>query len=136
MVLNVLATGIGGGMAMLITWSSVQARLNTSDPDEMAQYIAKYGRAPYNSSQSAVCGVWLFFNIWAVNVARAKFPAFNIPVIIYSIFINIASTFGPLFPSVARAEAFVKQLILATVIGNRRILPPFPPGTQFPSWPC
>lgn len=102
---------------MLITWSGVQARLNTSDPVEMAQYIAANGRAPYNSSQSAVCGVWLFFNIWLANLIRAKYPPFNLPMIIYSIFVNIASTFGPEFPTVAAAERFVKQLVVGIFLG-------------------
>lgn len=102
---------------MLITYSSVQARLNTSNLEEMAAYIAANGRAPYNSSQSAVCGVWLVFNIWFANVIRAKFPAFNMPVIIYSIVVNISCTFGPEFPTVATAEAFIKRLIIAIFMG-------------------
>lgn len=104
-------------MGTLIVWSSVQARLNTSDLAEMAQYIAQHGSAPYNSSQSAVCGVWLFFNIWAVNTVRAKYPAFNLPVIVYSIIVNIASTFGPRFPTVASAETFIRELLTAIFMG-------------------
>lgn len=117
MTLNVLCAAIGAGMGMLIAWSSVQARLNTSDLQEMAQYIAQNGRAPYNSSQSAVCAVWLVVNIWAANVVRAKYPAFNLPVIIYSIIVNITCTFGPMFPTVARAEAFIRELIIAIFLG-------------------
>lgn len=104
-------------MAMLIAWSGVQARLNTSDLAELARYIAENGRAPYNSSQSAVCGVWLFFNIWLANVVRAKYPTFNLPMITYSIFVDIAATFGPSFPTVASAETFVRELTIAVFIG-------------------
>lgn len=117
MVLNVLCTAVGAAMAMLIAWSGVQARLHTSDLREMAQYIAEHGRAPYNSSQSAVCGVWLFFNIWVANVLRSKYPAFNSPMIVYSIFVNIASTFGVAFPSVAVAKAFIRELLIAIFMG-------------------
>lgn len=117
MGLSLLFAGIGGGMGTLIVWSSVQARLNTSDAAALAQYIAQHGSAPYNSSQSAVCGVWLFFNIWAANTARARFPAFNVPVIVYSIIVNIASTFGPRFPTVAAAEAFIRELLIAIFLG-------------------
>lgn len=105
-------------MAILVLWSSVQARLHTSNLLEMEQYIAEHGSAPYNSSQSAVCAVWLFCNIWAVNTVRAKFPAFNIPAIIYSIFINISATFGPQFPTFATADAFVKKVLYAILIGR------------------
>lgn len=117
MVLNVLCAAVGSAMAMLIAWSGVQARLHSSNLEEMAQYIAENGRAPYNSSQSAVCGVWLFFNIWIANVVRSKYPAFNLPMIIYSIFVNIASTFGVAFPTVARAEAFIRELLIAIFMG-------------------
>ncbi|KAF3770583.1 hypothetical protein M406DRAFT_245783 [Cryphonectria parasitica EP155] len=117
MVLNLLSMSAGAGMGILVTWSSVQARLHTSNLLELEQYIETYGRAPYNASQSAVCGVWLFFNIWAVNIFRAKFPAFNLPVIIYSIFINISSTFGPQFPTVKTAESFIRELLIAMLIG-------------------
>lgn len=117
MMLNLLCAAVGGAMGVLIVWSGVQARLNTSNLEEMAQYIAQNGKAPYNSSQSAVCAVWLFFNIWLANVVRAKYPAFNLPVIVYSIIVNIACTFGVLFPTVARAEAFVKQLLIGIFVG-------------------
>lgn len=117
MVLNLLCAAVGGAVAVLIAWSSVQARLNTSNLEEMAAYIQQYGRAPYNSSQSAVCGVWLVFNIWLANTIRAKFPAFNLPVIVYSIIVNITCTFGPEFPTVARALAFVRQLLVAIFLG-------------------
>lgn len=117
LILNCISCGIGSGMAMLATYTGVQARLNTSDLQEMAAYIATHGKAPYNSSQSAVCAVWLIFNIWIANYIRAKYPAFNIPVILYSIMANISCTFGPEFPTVATAERFIKRLIMAVYIG-------------------
>ena len=117
MTLNCLATAVGCAMAMLINYTAVQARLNTSDLREMAAFIQANGRAPYNSSQSAVCGVWLFFQIWLSNVIRAKYPAFNVPVIIYSIVVNISCTFGPEFPTLATAEAFIQRLLTAILMG-------------------
>lgn len=117
MTLNLLCAALGGAVGVLIAWSGVQARLNTSNLEEMAQYIAQNGKAPYNSSQSAVCALWLFFNIWLANVVRAKYPAFNLPMIVYSIIVNITCTFGVLFPTVARAEVFVKQLLIGIFIG-------------------
>lgn len=117
MTLNLLCAALGGAVGVLIAWSGVQARLNTSNLEEMAQYIAQNGRAPYNSSQSAVCAVWLFANIWLANMVRAKYPAFNLPVVIYSIIVNITCTFGVLFPTAARAEAFVRQLLIGIFIG-------------------
>ncbi|KAK2605590.1 hypothetical protein N8I77_008416 [Diaporthe amygdali] len=117
MILNCLSTAVGCAMAMLISYTGVKARLNTSDLREMAAFIQANGRAPYNSSQSAVCGVWLFFQIWLSNVIRAKYPAFNVPVIIYSIVVNISCTFGPEFPTLATAEAFIQRLVTAIFMG-------------------
>lgn len=117
MILNCLATAVGCAMAMLINYTGVRARLNTSDLREMAAFIQANGYAPYNSSQSAVCGVWLFFQIWLSNCIRAKYPAFNIPVIIYSIVVNISCTFGPEFPTLAVAEAFIQRLLTAIFMG-------------------
>ncbi|KAL2280846.1 hypothetical protein FJTKL_12162 [Diaporthe vaccinii] len=117
MILNCLATAVGCAMAMLINYTGVRARLNTSDLREMAAFIQANGYAPYNSSQSAVCGVWLFFQIWLSNVIRAKYPAFNVPVIIYSIVVNISCTFGPEFPTLAVAEAFIQRLLTAIFMG-------------------
>ncbi|KAL1880044.1 hypothetical protein Daus18300_001407 [Diaporthe australafricana] len=117
MILNCLSTAVGCAMAMLINYTAVQARLHTSDLREMAAFIQANGRAPYNSSQSAVCGVWLFFQIWLSNVIRAKYPAFNVPVIIYSIVVNISCTFGPEFPTLATAETFIQRLLTAIFMG-------------------
>jgi hypothetical protein len=38
-------------------------------------------------------------------------PALQFPVIMYSIFTNVAFTYGPLFPTIASGEALVKQLL-------------------------
>ncbi|KAK1978596.1 hypothetical protein LZ30DRAFT_728523 [Colletotrichum cereale] len=108
LVLNVSGILIGGAISMLALWSGVQARRHTASPQELAS-----GLPVYNSSQSAVCGIWLFFNIWISNTLRAKFPAMNLPVMIYSIFMNVACTFGPLMVTTASAESFVKRLLVA-----------------------
>lgn len=103
--LNLISTCIAASIAMLGIWSGVQARKHTSPR----------GGAPilYNSSQSAVCAIWLFVNIWFANTFRAKFPACQFPVIVYSIFTNVAFTFGPNFETTQQAEAIVRQLLIA-----------------------
>jgi hypothetical protein len=110
-VLNLLAVTFGAAVSMLALWSSVQARYHTSPADSPPS-----PRPPYNSSQSAVCAVWLFFNIWFGNVVRAKLPAFNIPVIIYSILVNISTTYGPFMATTSAARAFIEQLFTAMLV--------------------
>ncbi|KAA8567922.1 hypothetical protein EYC84_008363 [Monilinia fructicola] len=104
MILNVFAICIGSAIGMLGLWSCIKARENTSTPGVVQSY---------NSSQSTVCAIWLFANIWFANVLRAKSPAFNLPVIMYSIFSNIAFTYGPMFSTMAAAEFLIKQMLKA-----------------------
>ncbi|KAL3292387.1 MFS transporter protein [Colletotrichum asianum] len=108
LVLNVSGICIGAAISMLALWTGVRARHNTATAEELAT-----GLPIYNSSQSAVCGIWLFFNIWISNTLRAKYPAMNLPVMIYSIFMNVACTFGPLMVTDASAESFVRRLLVA-----------------------
>lgn len=116
MVLNVFAICLGGAVAMLALWSAVQARIHTT-PAGQSPIDPATKSIRYNSSQSAVCGVWLFFGIWFVNMCRAKFPSFNVPVILFSILINVASTFGTRMPTVVYARNFVQQLLTAMLTG-------------------
>ncbi|KAK3989450.1 hypothetical protein QBC44DRAFT_327370 [Cladorrhinum sp. PSN332] len=111
LVLNVLAVCFGSAVSMLTLWSAIKAREHTTPPGTQPTPIPRY-----NSSQSAVCGVWLFFNIWLGNVVRAKLPAFNLPVIVYSILVNVAATNGPFMTSVNTAQSFVKQLMTAMLV--------------------
>ncbi|KAK5627874.1 hypothetical protein RRF57_003589 [Xylaria bambusicola] len=106
LILNLLFLGIGSAGALLILWSSLQARLHTETVP-----------AAYNSSQSAVSAVWLFANIWIVNTLRAKYPNLNIPSIVYSIMTNILCTFSPQITSNAAFEAIVRRLLTAMLTG-------------------
>ncbi|EEU33768.1 uncharacterized protein NECHADRAFT_98339 [Fusarium vanettenii 77-13-4] len=114
LILDLLAICVGSAMSLLVLWSSVQARIHTSPPTSQATTGAP---PPYNSSQSAVCAVWLFANIWFANLVRAKLPSFSLPVIIYSILINNSTTSGPKLATTKAAEAFVKEQLLAMLFG-------------------
>ncbi|KAF4333248.1 major facilitator superfamily transporter [Fusarium beomiforme] len=114
LILDLLAICVGSAMSLLILWSSVQARIHTSSSTSQTTAVAL---PPYNSSQSAVCAVWLFANIWFANFMRAKLPSFSLPVIIYSILINNSTTSGPRFATTQAVEAFVKEQLLAMLFG-------------------
>jgi hypothetical protein len=102
MILNILSTCLGSAVALLGLWSGIQARKHTTPEGS---------KESYNSSQSAVCAIWLVFNIWAVNLLRAKFPVLQFPSIVYSIFTNVAFSFGPIFQTMAQAESLIKELL-------------------------
>ncbi|KAJ4379940.1 hypothetical protein N0V85_008810 [Neurospora sp. IMI 360204] len=111
MVLNLVAVCFGSAISMLALFTAVKARQHTTPQD------APLSPSPtYNSSQSAVCAVWLFFNIWLGNVVRAKMPAFNLPIIVYSILVNIAATSGPIMTTMTAAKHFVQQLVTAMLL--------------------
>lgn len=111
MLMNVLAICIAAAVAMLQLWSGVQARKHTTPPG------LPPARYRYNSSQSAVCGIWLFFQIWLTNSVKAKFPQFAFPTVLYAIFANVASTSGATFQSTTQAENFVQRLLETFLTG-------------------
>jgi len=102
MVLNVLGVSIGAAVGLLALWSAYKAREHTQSRP-----------SGYNSSQSAVSAIWLFVNIWFSNFMRAKNPSLNLPVVVYTIMVNISATYSPLMTSVVALEAFMKQLYVA-----------------------
>ncbi|RDL39937.1 Uncharacterized protein BP5553_04277 [Venustampulla echinocandica] len=104
LILNVLGVCIGSAIGLLGIWSGIEARKHATPPGSTALY---------NSSQSAVCAIWLFANIYISNCMRAKFPALQIPVIMYSIFTNISFTYGPNFASMKQGEVLIKQILIA-----------------------
>jgi hypothetical protein len=103
LILNITGVCIGSAMALLGIWSGIKAREHTTPAGSTAQY---------NSSQAAVCAIWLFANIYFVNAMRAKMPALQFPVIMYSIFTNVSFTYGPIFQTITQGEALVRQLLL------------------------
>lgn len=119
MLLNIIGICIGSAVALLQVYCSVQARAHTT----VAPSPSSNGPSPgasvvgYNSSASAVSGVWLFFNIYLVNTLRASRPQLQFPVIMYSIFANVAATYAPSFPTMTTGIAFVEKLLTAFLTG-------------------
>ncbi|CAJ2506641.1 Uu.00g078270.m01.CDS01 [Anthostomella pinea] len=113
MVLNVLFASVGAAVALLMLWSSLQARLHTQSSPAVPGSLSP----PYNSSQAAVSAIWLFANIWFVNTLRAKYPSVNLPSIVYSIMTNITCTYSPIMTSTASFESLVKRLFTAMLTG-------------------
>ncbi len=104
LILNTIGTCLGSAMAILGLWSGIQARNHTAPEGS---------EASYNSSQSAVCAIFLIVNIWAVNALRAKYPAMQFPSLVYSILTNVAFSFGPVFQNMDQAESLIKLLLEA-----------------------
>ena len=120
MMFNVFGICIGAAIALLQIYCAVEARAHTSPPQPKPSGGAPSPGAQvagYNSSASAVCAIWLFFNIYVANLLRASRPQLQFPVIMYSIFTNVASTYAPQFAQMAQGIAFVKRLLEAFMAG-------------------
>ncbi|MCJ1433208.1 hypothetical protein MMC27_002567 [Xylographa pallens] len=119
MMFNVIGLCIGAAIALLTIYCAVQARIQTT-PVSAKSSDGPASGAPtssYNSSASAVCAIWLFANIFAANSLRFSRPQLQFPVIIYSIFANVASTYAPQFATMDQGIAFVKELLEAFLAG-------------------
>lgn len=119
MLFNIIGVCIGAAVALLEIYCSVQARAHTSPSVKATGSGPSPGAAvaTYNSSASAVSAIWLFFNIYFVNTLRASRPQLQFPVIIYSIFANVASVYAPNFPTMAAGISFAKRLMEAFFTG-------------------
>lgn len=69
-------------ISLLAGYCTIKARENTARPGQ--------SKTAYNSSAAAVTGIWLFAIIWFANTMRAYRPAFNVSLIIFSIYTEIS----------------------------------------------
>lgn len=110
MLLYVLATCFGTAISILGMWSALQARYHTTPPNTPPGLT-------YNASASAVCGVWLFFNILFMSAMRSAYPQFNFPTIGYNILVNVAFVYGPDFTSNTEMLLFIRRLLTSILTG-------------------
>ncbi|KAF2103870.1 hypothetical protein NA57DRAFT_70079 [Rhizodiscina lignyota] len=115
MFLDVISVCLGTAIGLLESYCAVKARQHTTPP--LPPGATPPLVPPYNSSASAVCAIWLFVQVYAVNCFRAKFPQFAFPTIIYCIFANVTSTYATQFPTVKYAMSFEKTLLEVFLLG-------------------
>lgn len=111
MLLTLFFSCFAAAISMLALWSAVQARLHTSSEE-----VRQSPLPTYNSSQAAVCAIWLFFNTWLANILRAKYVSFNLPVITFCVFVNICTTYGATMTSTVVAENFIRRLFVGFLV--------------------
>jgi len=104
LLFNTIAVCIGAAVALLAIWTGIQARDHTQAP----------GTPPtaYNSSQAAVCAIWLFFEVFLINTIRSARPQLNFTCILTSIFAVVSMTYGPSFPTMAAGISFARRLMV------------------------
>lgn len=69
MILNVFTICLSAAVSVLANWTAQQARLHTQGPQPSV----------YNSSQAAVCAIWLMFQIFLINYFRSARPQYVFP---------------------------------------------------------
>lgn len=106
-------------MVLLAIYCGTQARAHTSSMSASSSGGPSPGSqtSKYNSSASAVSAIWLFFNIYVASSLRASRPQLQFPVIMYSIFANVALTYAPQFATMIQGIAFTKRLLEAFLTG-------------------
>lgn len=109
MFMSVTTICLAAAVNLLALYCALQARNHTTPPTQPP--------GGYNSSASAVCAIWLIFQIYVINYLRAARPQFQFPAILCSIFVVVAMTYGPTFPTMAFALSFMEQLLEAFLTG-------------------
>ncbi|GAB7357843.1 hypothetical protein MBLNU230_g0014t1 [Neophaeotheca triangularis] len=124
MLYNLIFLFLASASSLLAMYCAVKARQHTSEqasefggPGTSGLASANAPTTRYNSSASAVAGVWLFFLVWMISTIRAKMPQFTIPGIHASTVINVSMIYAPQFPTIEIAENFVRRLLLAYLSG-------------------
>lgn len=107
LVLDVVSVCLATAFTLLMMYSSVKARQHTE--------VSPNGA--YNSSASAVSGVWLFFLIYMVHTFRAKYPQFQFPVVIFGIFVNVTTTYAPRLPTMGAAINLIERMLKGFLTG-------------------
>lgn len=110
-------------VALLAIFCAVKARQHTETtvtvggPGTSGTAAAGAATASYNSSASAVSGIWLFVQIYLVNTMRARNPQLMIPGIIWCIFANVSMVYAPQFATMTTGIKFVERLLEAFFTG-------------------
>lgn len=122
MFINIFCATTGTCIALLACYCTIQARLHSERAGGGSQGTSGMP-APgaqtvgYNSSASAVAGVWLFAWIFMISVIRAKLPQWTIPCILWAIYANISMTYAPQFNQMSQAISLVLNMFEAQLTG-------------------
>lgn len=121
MILSLFFTCLGAAVALLEIQCAVAARQKTTpsaaSETTFAGSSGSQQSVVYNSSASTVAGVFLFFTIYTANSLRAYRPQMGLPLVQYSIFTIVASTYAAQFPNMKEGESFVRRLLETFLTG-------------------
>ncbi|EHY56249.1 uncharacterized protein HMPREF1120_04338 [Exophiala dermatitidis NIH/UT8656] len=106
----VLSTCASASICCLAVLSAVKARAYTTSASDV--------EGSYNSNACAVSAAWLLFAMWVSNTLRAYHPVLlQDPMVAFSIFPGVALTHAVQFSTVEQGLGFIKQLLIAFLLG-------------------
>lgn len=120
MLKQIFAICLASGTTLLQLFCVSKARENTSPPLGPPPELPPGTMPPpipYNSSASAVAGIWLFIQIFVVCFVRSARQDLTAQCINYSVVVVVTSAVAPTLPNVAAAETFAKQLLVVNLTG-------------------
>jgi hypothetical protein len=121
MLMQVLLSLVACAFTLLACYCCVQARQTTDNGTDTGSNggptsgLAASGAqtTQYNSSASAVAGIFLFVQIYAISVLRARLPQYTIATVMYAVFANVSMTYAPQFASMSQAKTLAVSILKA-----------------------
>jgi hypothetical protein len=127
-IMDVFAVSVATAVALLAMWSAIQARKHTTSTGESV--------SDYNSSASAVVGVWLFALTYLINVRRqllhwsiqlqkltsfqsfkSAMPQFKFAYVMASIIMIVTLAYAPQMTEMTAALSIARRLFGALLLG-------------------
>ncbi|UPL03077.1 hypothetical protein LCI18_014011 [Fusarium solani-melongenae] len=108
-----LASCLAAALCCLACYTAIKARGSHGTVDGVDA-----GLGVYDSTASAISGIWLFVMIWVANAIRAWRPSeLQDPMVAFSIFVVVTLTRGGAFQTISDAFEFVNRLLKTFLIG-------------------
>jgi hypothetical protein len=116
---QVFSVCLASALTLLQLFCVIKAREHTSPPLP-AIPVAASGTpppVPYNSSASVVSAIWLVVLVFGVCYVRSARPQLLPPCINFTVVVVVTSSVAPVFPTMAVALGFARQLLVVNLSG-------------------
>lgn len=114
---NVFFVCCGAAMALLELQCVIAARASPA-ATTMVGGSGSRETDTYDAAANAVAAVWLCVWVYIANLIKYSRPQMMISVIQFSIFVIVASVYGPSFTTMAQALSFVRRLLISFLTGH------------------
>ncbi|KAF2398667.1 hypothetical protein EJ06DRAFT_87904 [Trichodelitschia bisporula] len=113
-LLSAFTACLAAAVGLLSVYCVTQARKHSGEPPPPRTAT---GFTTYNSSASAVSGIWMFMQVYVINSLRARSPQLVVPAIIYSIFVIVISIYSSLLQDMTAGIRFILKILYCFLTG-------------------